>query len=380
MMDLQDLRRQIDKIDNDLVRLFQERMDMSAEIAKFKQEHNVPIYDPAWERQKLYDISLKVKEGRVAYVTALYSLLFELSRADQERLLRPESALADRIRGAIQATEWIFPARTTVACQGAEGAYSHLAAEKLFSLPSILYFNTFEAVFSAVDSGLCAYGVLPLENSTAGSINQVYDLMMRYPFSIVRSVRLKIDHCLLTKKNIELGAVKEIFSHEQAIAQCAGYLKNLGCKVTVCENTAIAAKMVAESPRNDVAALSSRNCASLYGLHRLAESVQDQGNNYTRFICVSKSLAIYPGADKTSLMLTIPHKPGSLYHILSRFYIHGINLIKLESRPIPNRDFEFMFYFDLETSVYSPSLIQALRELNYLCDEFYYLGSYSEVV
>jgi chorismate mutase/prephenate dehydratase len=115
-------------------------------------------------------------------------------------------------------------------------------------------------------------------------------------------------------------------------------------------------------------------------LDKLAESVQDQGNNYTRFICVSKSLAIYPGADKTSLMLTIPHKPGSLYHILSRFYIHGINLIKLESRPIPNRDFEFMFYFDLETSVYSPALIQVLRELNDLCDEFYYLGSYSEVV
>jgi chorismate mutase/prephenate dehydratase len=221
--------------------------------------------------------------------------------------------------------------------------------------------------------------VLPLENSAAGSINQVYDLMMRYPFSIVRSVRLKVDHCLLAKDDIEISSVKEIFSHEQAAMQCAGYLKNLGCKVTVCENTAVAAKMVAESSRTDIAALSSRNCAALYGLRRLAESVQDQGNNYTRFICVSKTPAIYPGADKTSIMLTIPHKPGSLYNILSRFYIRGINLIKLESRPIPNRDFEFMFYFDIETPVYSASLMQALRELHDLCDEFYYLGSYSEV-
>ena len=379
-MDLQDLRLQIDGIDDDLVRLFQQRMDISAEIARFKQQHSMPVYDPARERQILYDLSFKVKDGREAYITALYSLLFELSRADQERILNTDSSLADTIRGAIRDTQWIFPERTIVACQGTEGAYSQLAAEKLFALPSILYFNTFEGVFGAVDSGLCSYGVLPLENSTAGSINQVYDLMMRYPFSIVRSVRLKIDHCLLAKKTTDLSSVKEIYSHEQAIAQCADFIKNLGCKVNVCENTAVAAKLVAESGRDDIAALSSRNCAALYGLKRLAESVQDQGNNYTRFICVSKTLAIYPGADMTSLMLTIPHKPGSLYHILSRFYIHGINLIKIESRPIPNRDFEFMFYFDIETSVYSPALIQALRELSDLCDEFYYLGSYSEVV
>jgi len=379
-MDLQDFRQQIDKIDDDLICLFQKRMDISGEIAQYKRLNNIPVYDPARERQKLYDLSGKAGEGRAAYVTALYSLMFELSRADQERILNPESALTGKVKNAVNVTERIFPERVTVACQGTEGAYSQLAAEKIFKLPGILYFNTFEGVFSAVDGGLCSYGVLPLENSTAGSINQVYDLMMRYPFSIVRSARLKIDHCLLAKKNIEIASIKEIFSHEQAIAQCAGYLKTLGCKVTACENTAVAARLVAESGRDDVAALSSRNCAALYGLCRLAESVQDQGNNYTRFICVSKSLAIYPGADKTSLMLTVPHKPGSLYHILSRFYIHGINITKLESRPIPDRDFEFMFYFDIDTPVYSPELMQALRELDDLCDEFHYLGSYSEVV
>ena len=379
-MELKELRQKIDEIDDGLVDLFQQRMDVSAEIAQHKQENNLPVHDPAREREKLYELSGKVKEGREAYVTALYSLLFELSRADQERILNPASVLIDKIQNAVRDTEWIFPNRTVIACQGTEGAYSQLAAEKLFALPSIMYFNTFEAVFSAVDSGLCSYGVLPLENSTAGSINQVYDLMMRYPFSIVRSVRLKIDHCLLAKEGTQISSVREVYSHEQAIAQCANYLRSLGCKVTVCENTARAAELVAKSPRNDIAALSSRNCAGLYGLRRLAESVQDQGSNYTRFICVSKSLAIYPGADKTSLMLTTPHKPGSLYKILSRFFIHGINLVKLESRPIPSRDFEFMFYFDLEIPVYSPALLQVLRELNDLCDEFYYLGSYSEVV
>ena len=138
--------------------------------------------------------------------------------------------------------------------------------------------------------------------------------------------------------------------------------------------------MVADSPRGDVAALSSRYCADLYGLDCLADSVQDKGNNYTRFITISKDLEIYPGADKTSIMLSIPHKPGSLYRILARFYALGINLIKLESRPIPDRDFEFMFYFDLETPVYSREFIQLMNELGGVCEEFRYLGSYSEIV
>jgi len=380
LLDLQGLRKQIDEIDDGLIRLFERRMGLSAEVALYKQKNNLPVYDPARERQKLYDLSEKAEAGRETYITALYSLLFELSRSEQERILNPESELSDRIQNAIRDTAPVFPERAVIACQGVEGAYSQLAAEKLFTLPSITYCNTFEGVFAAIDSGLCPYGILPLENSTAGSINQVYDLMMRYPFSIVRSARLKIDHCLLAKEDVPLSSIGEVYSHEQAIAQCADFLKSLGCKVTACENTAEAARMVAQSPRGDVAAVSSQNCAELYGLKRLARSVQDQGNNYTRFICVSKTPAIYPGADKTSLMLTVPHKPGSLYQILSRFYIHGINLIKLESRPIPDRDFEFMFYFDLETPVYSPALIRLLRELGDLCDDFYYLGSYSEIV
>jgi chorismate mutase/prephenate dehydratase len=380
-MSLQDLRKKIDEIDDGLVELFQRRMDVASEVARFKQENGIAVYDPERERQKLYDISGKVAKGRERYVTALYALLFELSRSDQERILNPASALAERISAAVSDTPQTFPERAMVACQGVEGAYSQLAAERLFALPSIVYCNSFKSVFSAIDSGLCAYGILPLENSTAGSVNQVYDLMMKYPFHIVRSVRLKVDHCLLAKGGADAKKIREIYSHEQAIAQCAGYLDSLAhVKIIPVENTAVAAKMVNESGRDDVAALSSRHCAELYGLKVLADSVQDQGNNYTRFICVSKNLAIYPGADKTSLMLTLSHKPGSLYRILSRFYAHGINLVKLESRPIPNRDFDFMFYFDLDTPVYDPALPSVLREVGDLCEEFYYMGSYSEVM
>ena len=190
-----------------------------------------------------------------------------------------------------------------------------------------------------------------------------------------------MDHSLLAKKVIKLSDIKEIFSHEQAINQCAGFLKTLpGVKVTVVENTAMAAKMVAESERTDVAALSSHSCASLYGLDCLASSVQDKGNNFTRFICISKNLEIYPGADRTSIMCVVPHRPGSLFKVLSRFFALGINLVKLESRPIPDRDFEYMMYFDFDTPLYSKEFVQVISELETMCEEFRYFGSYSEIV
>ncbi len=380
-MDISELRTQIDEIDSDLLNAFHRRMDVSAQLAAYKKENSIPVYNPARERQKLNDVVSKTPEELRTYVSALYSLLFDLSRSYQEKKLNPNAPLIRDITDAIETTNKLFPRDPVVACQGIEGAYSQLACEKLFSIPNIMYCTTFESVFSTIDSGLCKYGVLPLENSTAGSINKIYDLMMKYHFCIVRSARLKIDHNLLSKKGTSVKDIKEIYSHEQAINQCGAFLKSLGgVKITACENTAVAAQMVADSPRRDVAALSSRYCADLYGLDCLAESVQDKGNNYTRFITISKALEIYPGADKTSIMLSIPHKPGSLYRILARFYALGINLIKLESRPIPDRDFEFMFYFDLETPVYSPEFIQLMNELSGVCEEFRYLGSYSEIV
>lgn len=381
MEDLSSLREKIDAADSALLSAFLERMDLSEKIAEYKAQKGLPVLDPARERQKLADVLSRTPEKYTSYAAALYSLLFELSRTHQHSILHPRSELVEQIRKALETTDRVFPQSAPVACQGVDGAFSQLACEKLFNYPNILFFNSFDAVFSAIEAGLCRYGVLPLENSTAGSINKVYDLMMQHRFYIVRSVRLKVDHSLLAKPGASLSNIKEIYSHAQAISQCAGFLATLpGVKVIECENTAAAAKMVAESDRLDIAALSSRYCADLYGLVCLKSSVQDKGNNYTRFICISKDLEIYPGADKTSLMLSIPHKPGSLYRVLSRFYTLGINLNKLESRPLPDRDFEFMFYFDLDTPVYSDALIQLIGQLETTCDDFRYLGSYSEVV
>ena len=380
-MDLNDYRQQINEIDEQITRLFAERMQVAANIAAYKIENDIPVLDPKREREKLQEVSDHLPEELQDYGVSLYSLMMDLSRNYQNRILETSSDLADEIRSAVLNTPSLFPEKATVACQGVEGAYSQIACERLFRLPNIFYFSTFEAVFTAIEKGLCRYGVIPVENSSAGSVNKVYDLMMRHNFKIVRSARIKIDHNLLARPGTKLEDIKEIYTHEQAISQCSVFLGNLkGVKVTAVENTAAAAAMVAESGRNDIAALASRPCIELYGLTCLASCVQNEGNNYTRFICISRELEIYPGADRTSLMLTIAHRPGTLYKTLQRFYAYGINLLKIESRAIPDRNFEFLFYFDIETSIYSPQFIQLMTSMNDICEEMHYLGSYSEVV
>ena len=380
-MNLSDLRVEIDKIDDQMVNLFAQRMNIAAQIADFKKENGMPILVPAREREKLQDVAEKAGMDMANYTRVLYSMLFELSRSYQSKRNAITTPLYHQIMDSIENTPKLFPQAPMVACQGVEGAYSQIACEKMIKNPYIMYFKNFDGVFNAIEQGLCQYGILPIENSTAGSVKTVYDLMIKHNFSIVRTFRLKIDHNLLVNKGAKLADIKEIYSHEQAINQCRTYLNTLpGVKIIPVENTAVAAQMVAQSGRQDVAALSSRTCAELYGLECLAASVQDKGNNRTRFICISKNLEIYPGADKTSIMMVLSHKPGALYKVLARLYVLGINVTKLESRPIPDRDFEFMFYFDLETSVYSEEFAQLMCELDELCEEFKYLGSYNEVV
>jgi chorismate mutase/prephenate dehydratase len=240
--------------------------------------------------------------------------------------------------------------------------------------------DDFEGVFRAVDRGLCRYGILPLENSTAGSVTAVYELMQKYHSYIVASTRLFVGHVLLANHGASLSGIKEIFSHEQAINQCSEFLaahKNI--KVTVCANTATAAKAVSESGRTDAAAICSPECAELYNLRQIDDHIANTANNYTRFICISKDIEIYPGANRTSLMARLAHKPGSLYNVIARFAALGINLTKLESRPVAGSDFEFAFYFDIDASIYSKELAELIIQLENEIPELCYLGSYNEI-
>ncbi len=378
-MELDALRMKIDDINHQMVKLFVERMNVSMDIAKYKIENGLPVLDKERERSILNRMALEAGEPFEDYTQVLFSTLFELSRSYQSSLMANENVIADRIKGALNSTPALFPRRAVVACQGVEGAYSQQACDKLFPHAEIVYVQSFDGVFQAVEKGLCRYGILPIENSSFGSVGSVYDLMKKHHFSIVRSTRLRIAHALLAKRGVGLKNIREIFSHEQAIGQCSEFLKSHPeIKVTVCANTAMAAKMVSESNRDDVAAISSRQCAEIYELEVLSESIQNSDNNFTRFICISRELEIYPGASKISLMMTLPHSTGSLSGMLSRFSMMGINLTKLESRPIPDKEFEFMFYFDLEASVCSEAVLRLLCELQNNPGTFVFLGNYIE--
>ena len=379
-MDLQESRAQIDGIDDELVRLFERRMALAGDVAAYKREQGLPVSDRTREREIVSRVTQGMDEQNAAYTKVLFSTLFDLSRSAQDRALQGPSALTDAIRAAAENTPREFPSGATVAVQGREGAYSSFACDRLFQRPSIMYFSTFESVFQAVEKGFCRYGILPIENSLYGSVTEVYDLMSKYNFHIARSVRIKIDHALLAKKGTALSDIREIVSHEQALGQCADFIKSLGdVRVTVCSNTAEAARAAAESGRNDIAALASPDCASLYGLSVLKTSVQNSDNNHTRFICISKDIEVYPGANRISLMLTLPHRPGSLYRMMARFAALGLNLTKLESRPIEGLDFEFMFYFDIEADVCAAPVLGLLGDLDRAPETFNFLGAYSEL-
>ena len=274
MAELSELRQEIDRIDSEIFRLFDERARVAEGVAAYKREHGLRVFDPVRERAKVADAADRAPQDLRTYAQVLMELLMEASRSRQHALLgdaNDERALA-LLDAARTRTPEVFPASAHVVCQGVEGAYSQIAAERFFRRPKISYSPSFDGVFMTVEQGLADYGVLPLENSTAGSVNHVFDLMGEHSFYVVRTTRVKVDHNLLALPGATLEGIRDIYSHEQAINQCAEFLSGLpDVRVHVCENTAVAAKRVAESGRPDAAALSSRPCAELYGLAALSE-------------------------------------------------------------------------------------------------------------
>ena len=379
-MDLSNVRQTIDRIDNEIVQLFVERMNAVGEVAAQKHAAAAPIYDHAREREIVNRLTKAAGDTYAPYVRALYAQMFDLSRSYQSSLGQYASPLADKIARALsETTGKHLPDHALVACQGTEGAYAQQACEKLFAYPDILYFDNFDGVFSAVEKGMCQYGILPIENSTAGSVTQVYDLMEKHDFHIVGAHRLRIDHRLLRKNGASDAPIREVVSHEQALRQCSEFLKaHPEIKVTRMENTAKAAEYVAQSDRDDLAAIASRACADLYGLAVARDGISNSETNYTRFICIARKLEIYPMARKISLMLNLKHEPGALNAVVSKLAIEGVNLLKLESRPMPGREFEFRFFFDMEASAADPDVVRLMCELESHSDRFVFLGCYDE--
>lgn len=378
-MDLTEIRNKIDEIDSKLLPLFLERMSLSKEVADYKKENGLPVLNRTREREILKKITEQSGDME-QFSHRLYSTIFELSRAYQETLVSDDLPFYKEIQEAACNIKTSFPKTGTIACQGVEGANSQLAADKMFPRGNLVFFKNFEGVFDAVESGLCDFGIIPIENSSNGSVRETYELLLKKNVHIVRSERMNIRHELLAKKGTRLEDIKEIRSHIQAIGQCSKFLKQLGdgVKIVPCENTAMAAQYASQCEKEGVAAIASHENATIYGLETVSASIQDSDNNYTRFICIAKDMQLYSGADRISIILTLEHKPGALYNVLSKLAALEVNLLKIESCPIVGHDFEFMFFLELSASITDEKAVGMLQSLAQSCDTFTFLGNYSE--
>ncbi|MBQ7777324.1 MAG: chorismate mutase [Oscillibacter sp.] len=378
-MELSEIREKINAVDDQLLDLFMQRMDLAEEVAAYKNKHNQPILNKTREREILAKVMEKAGD-REQYAHHLFSTLFELSRSRQAELICAPTHVAAQVKAALANGGELFPQTGLIACQGVEGGNSQVACDRLFPRGNLVYVKTFQAVAAAVESGLCKFGVLPIENSSNGSVRAVYDLLQDHNLSIVRSTRLCIRHELLALPGVKQEDITEIYSHQQAIGQCSKFLNSLsGVRVIPCDNTAAAAKMVAESGSRNAAAISSHPCTALYGLECINGDIQDSDNNYTRFICITKDPVIYAGSNRISLIVSTDNKPGALFDILAKLAALDINMTKLESCPVTGRNFEFIFFLEIEASVQDPKVLAMLQELERNCSGFRYLGSYAEV-
>ncbi len=375
-MDLKDLRNEIDEIDDQLIPLLIKRMNISKQVAEYKVERGIPVLNSEREQQILDDVEAKCGElGNT--IKTVFSATMDASRAIQHKIIGGGKALREAVVTSMSDKK-ITAGGMPVACQGVDGAYSGVTAKKLFPDSPVKYYTQFEDVFEAVNKGDTKFGVIPVENSTAGSVHESYDLIMKYRFYVVGAYDLKIEHCLCAKESTRYEDITDIYSHPQALSQCNNFLHNFDFTGINFSNTAAAAKYVAESDKNNIAVICSELAAKKYGLKILKRNVQNNNNNRTRFIVISKKLIIGKDAEKISLIFSLPHKTGSLYRVLGRFSMAGLNLTKLESRPIENSDFSYHFYVDVMGTVREDSTLDLICALSDELPEFELLGNYYE--
>lgn len=375
-MDLEALRSKIDDINSQLLTLFEQRMELTEQVAIYKKENNLPIFQPDREQEILSRIIKQTeKEENRQATKVFFSVLMDISKCQQKRVVSETTEITQKIQSSLHIP--CKPART-VACQGVPGAYSNLAAEQIFGQPNISYYQSFEDVFDAVENNRADYGILPIDNSSAGTVGEVYTLMRKHSFFICHSTKVKVEHCLCAKPGVPLEKITDVFTHIQALRQCSNFLSAHPALIQhEYSNTAAAAKYVAES-KDFSAAICSERSARLYGLQILKQNVQNTDENYTRFICFSKELRIPEENNRISIALSIPNYAGSLYKLLTKFAVADVNMSKIESKPMGTRNFDFIFYIDFSGSLTDPSILELLNDLAQEYEYFKFFGSYCE--
>ena len=375
---LRAIRQEIDAIDSEMVNLFKRRLEIVERVAAAKRATGSPVLDPGRERAILTKVSESVGPEYENGAQLLFSTLFGISRARQRAVINGEPALVRQIREVCASTAARFPARAVVACPGVEGSYAQQACSRLFTLPTILFFNGFDKIFDAVESGLCPYGILPIENSAAGSVTAVYDLMDKHRFHIVRALRQKVDHVLLGVRGASLDGLREVASHPHALAQCGNFLKQHSAMKPIPEsNTAVAAKALAQSGRTDRAVVASRACAKLYGLEILEANINKSGENTTRFAVLSRVKAASPAFSNAVLMFTVKNEAGSLAQALNIIGRYGCNMTALRSRPLKKHSWQYYFYVEIDSTTESETGKQMLSDLSKVCDRLKVAGAFA---
>ena len=375
-MDLKDLRKQIDEIDSSLVELYEKRMEVSSAIADYKIANGKKVYDREREIEKIKTVKgLAHSDFNRIGVEELFSQIMSMSRKLQYQKLSEQGA---SLRLPFIQIDSLTDSAKRVCYQGAEGAYSEEATIRFFGRDAnSFHVDTFRDAFGALEDGSADYAVLPIENSTAGIVSEVYDLLTEYENYIVGEQIIDIKHCLLGVPGAKLEDITTVYSHPQSLMQSARFLtEHADIKQISMKNNAFAARKVAEDKDKTQAAIASRRAGEVYGLEIIKEAINQAESNSTRFIVVTNQKVFLKGAGKISLCLEIPHEAGSLYHIMSHFIYNGLNMTKIESRPIEDRNWEYRFFIDFDGNLEDSAVKNALRGLREEAKMMKILGNY----
>lgn len=373
-MELSDIRVKIDEIDDRILDLFLERMELATEVAKYKAANNMVVFQSDRERFIIDSVKKNSPAELRKSAAFLFMNIMDISKVSQINAITPEVEIPHKTEAK---------PHPSVAVQGIEGSYGHAAAKQLFKNGSISYYAAFHEVFEAVENGDVDYGIIPVENSTAGEVAANMELLERHGVFICKTTKVECAHVLAAKRGVSESDIKILFGHEQAIRQCESYISGRGdLTVIPYHNNASAAQMVAENPSMELGCICSAECAEMHGLEIVKKQIATDPNNCTRFICIAKEVEVYDGADTVAVSLSIPNISGALYRLLTKFAVNGLSMSKIQSKPLPidiklKFPEDYMFYIEFTGNINEPKIRKLLKnfgdELNY----FKFHGNFS---
>lgn len=370
-MDLSSLRSEIDSIDSQILELFKRRMEINIDVAKYKQANNMQIFQQGRENQVIDRVKNNSPDWLQNGTESLFLQIMDIGKSIQQQTLYKDIFM--------EYEPLVINDDSKVACFGIQGSNTEQAVLKIFpNCKNISYIDNFEDICQSVEDGINDFGVIAIQNSTSGSINATYDLLKKHNLYITNTIDIPISHCLAVKEGTQRKDIKKVYSHPQGFAQCSQFMEKGHFEAHEYGNTSLSAKHVFES-NEPIGAICSEHCAKLYGLVPLIKDISDVLPNYTKFVCVSNKFKKSKDANIISVILTIPHVKGSLYRILTKFFVCGLNLVKLESRPMMDGSFEVAFYLDFEGNVDDVIVSSLLTSMRNELEYFKFLGNYSHI-